>query len=66
LEEKKLVRDLIDNKGGLIYIAGNAKRMPIDVAEAFLTVFKESGCPHPEAYMKHLVKADRYQTEVWS
>ncbi len=65
-ESAELLWDLIEKKKAFIFVAGNAKSMPKEVSEAFISVFRKSGCPNPEAYMKHLIKTDRYQTEVWS
>uniref|UniRef100_A0A6A7FQY1 NADPH-dependent diflavin oxidoreductase 1-like n=1 Tax=Hirondellea gigas TaxID=1518452 RepID=A0A6A7FQY1_9CRUS len=59
--------DLIDRRKALIFFAGNAKRVPIDVHEA-LTFVCESGLGNQNEaalYMKKDLEK-RYQTETWA
>jgi len=66
VEQAKLVTDLIVNEGAYVFVAGNAKQMPIAVAEAFRTALTQRGIEDPDGFMKQLEKDFKYQTEVWS
>jgi len=60
----KMIQD-----GAIIYVSGNAKRMPIDVREAFRDVIKMEGNMSNEdadQYLKQLEKGRRYQVETWN
>jgi len=61
-----LIYDLVVHKKAVIYVAGNAKRMPLDVQTAISEILGEHGIPDSDSYVKNLVKLGRYQTEVWS
>ncbi|XP_045611937.1 NADPH-dependent diflavin oxidoreductase 1 isoform X1 [Procambarus clarkii] len=59
---------LIENHRAMIYFAGNAKRVPIDVYEALTYLCEKGrgqGKEDAEAYMKKNVEK-RYQTETWA
>ena len=60
---------LVGVEGATICVAGNAKRMPQDVAEALQQVFVEEGgmsLEEAERYRQNLEREGRYQTETWS
>ncbi|XP_068234531.1 NADPH-dependent diflavin oxidoreductase 1 isoform X1 [Palaemon carinicauda] len=60
--------DLIGNKRALVFFAGNAKRVPIDVYDALKYICEKGlGCSSQdvEEYMKKDLEK-RYQTETWA
>ena len=60
--------DLIGNQKALVYFAGNAKRVPIDVYEALTYICEKGrnlGTKDAEEYMKKDLEK-RYQTETWA
>lgn len=60
--------NLIGNQQAMIYFAGNAKRVPIDVYEALTYICEKGrgqGTQDAEQYMKKDVEK-RYQTETWA
>ena len=55
--------------GATVCIAGSARRMPQDVAEALREVISEQGGmsgEEAERYLQRLEREGRYQTETWS
>uniref|UniRef100_A0A8C2LPA6 NADPH-dependent diflavin oxidoreductase 1 n=1 Tax=Cricetulus griseus TaxID=10029 RepID=A0A8C2LPA6_CRIGR len=64
-----LVWELLDRRGAYFYLAGNAKYMPTDVAEALTSIFQEIGqLSNPDAavYLARLQQTLRFQTETWA
>ncbi|XP_066952117.1 NADPH-dependent diflavin oxidoreductase 1 isoform X2 [Macrobrachium rosenbergii] len=60
--------DLIGNKKAMVFFAGNAKRVPIDIYEALTFICEKGlGCSTQdvEEYMKKDLEK-RYQTETWA
>ena len=60
---------LIHDEGAFIYLSGNAKRIPVDIEDALVTIFKEHGGLDPSdanAYLSNLRRAGRFQEECWS
>lgn len=69
LENSPLVWDLLVNKQGCFYIAGNSQRMPTDVTDALLEVFIKEGKmdrPKAEEFLKTLESTRHFQSETWS
>ncbi|XP_076345848.1 NADPH-dependent diflavin oxidoreductase 1-like [Tachypleus tridentatus] len=69
LEQAQLLWDLIEEQGAWVYVAGNAKQMPIDVRKAFLKIVQEYGGKtdeQAEKYLKNLELKKRFQMEIWS
>lgn len=67
-ENANTLWDLIGNKQALVYFAGNAKRVPIDVYEALTYICERGrgqGPQDAETYMKKDLEK-RYQTETWA
>ncbi|XP_037089133.1 NADPH-dependent diflavin oxidoreductase 1-like isoform X2 [Pollicipes pollicipes] len=68
-QQAALVWRLVDAGGATVCVAGSARRMPQDVAEALVDVFREQGgltTEQAEAYLQRLEREGRYQTETWS
>ncbi|KAM4663145.1 NADPH-dependent diflavin oxidoreductase 1 isoform 2-T2 [Discoglossus pictus] len=68
-EHGRLLWDLMRNKEGYFYIAGNAKSMPAEVTDALKSVFQTEGGASPtdaEQFLAMLEKAQRFQQETWS
>jgi sulfite reductase alpha subunit-like flavoprotein len=68
-EHGKRILELICQKDAVIYISGNAKRMPVDVKEAFMFICQQYGdMTEKDAieFMIKLQKEGRYQEECWS
>ncbi|XP_042529224.1 NADPH-dependent diflavin oxidoreductase 1 isoform X1 [Dipodomys spectabilis] len=64
-----LIWELLDHRGAYFYLAGNAKRIPVDVAEALTSIFQEHGGlsePDAAAYLARLQRTLRFQTETWA
>ncbi|XP_038193554.1 NADPH-dependent diflavin oxidoreductase 1 isoform X2 [Arvicola amphibius] len=64
-----LVWELLDRHGAHFYLAGNAKYMPADVAEALTSIFQEEGqlsSTDAAAYLARLQQTLRFQTETWA
>ncbi|XP_055456219.1 NADPH-dependent diflavin oxidoreductase 1 isoform X3 [Psammomys obesus] len=64
-----LVWELLDLRGAYFYLAGNAKCMPTDVAEALIYIFQEEGKlsnADAAAYLARLQHTLRFQTETWA
>ncbi|XP_025720674.1 NADPH-dependent diflavin oxidoreductase 1 isoform X3 [Callorhinus ursinus] len=64
-----LVWELLDRQGAYFYLAGNAKCMPADVAEALTSVFQEQGglsAPDAATYLARLQRTLRFQSETWA
>ncbi|KAG7248464.1 hypothetical protein CRUP_019876 [Coryphaenoides rupestris] len=68
-EQSKLLWDLIANRTGYFYIAGNAKEMPASVCDALKGTFQSEGGLSSEEADQMLVameRAGRFQSETWS
>ena len=68
-QQAALVWRLIGVGGATVCVAGSARRMPQDVAEALQEVFREQGGmseQEAERYLRTLERQGRYQTETWS
>lgn len=64
-----LLWQLISQQGAYIFIAGSAKRMPIDVRKCFEGILmSEGGMDQGQAdrYLKAMEKQKRYVVEAWS
>uniref|UniRef100_A0A8C9CU01 NADPH-dependent diflavin oxidoreductase 1 n=1 Tax=Peromyscus maniculatus bairdii TaxID=230844 RepID=A0A8C9CU01_PERMB len=64
-----LVWELLDRRGASFYLAGNAKYMPTDVAEALTSIFQKEGQLSNQdaaAYLARLQQTLRFQTETWA
>ena len=69
IEHGQELWQLIHEQGAYIYLSGNAKRMPADVADALVEIFKLHGGLEQEsaaAYLAYLIRVGRYQEECWS
>ncbi|XP_078382705.1 NADPH-dependent diflavin oxidoreductase 1-like [Oculina patagonica] len=69
LENSSLVWNLLYHKQGWCYIAGNSQRMPTDVTEALLEIFKKEGKmdkKKAEEFLKTLQSTRHFQSETWS
>ncbi|RMX46189.1 hypothetical protein pdam_00007846 [Pocillopora damicornis] len=69
LEHSFLVWDLLVNKQGWFYIAGNSQKMPTDVTDALLEIFMKEGKmdrPNAEEFHKKLESTRHLQSETWS
>ncbi|XP_032088836.1 NADPH-dependent diflavin oxidoreductase 1 isoform X1 [Thamnophis elegans] len=68
-EKKELVWELVEHKEAHVYLSGNAKQMPEEVAEALKFVFQSEGglsAPEAEEYLARLAQTHRFQAETWS
>ncbi|XP_041098613.1 NADPH-dependent diflavin oxidoreductase 1 isoform X2 [Polyodon spathula] len=68
-EHGRLLWDLIVNKKGHFYIAGNAKQMPAAVTDALKTAFESEGrlsAAESEELLAELERQGRFQSETWS
>ncbi|KAI8893213.1 hypothetical protein BC833DRAFT_625093 [Globomyces pollinis-pini] len=68
-ENGELLWNMIHNQSAHIYLSGNAKRMPIDVAEAFVKIIGQFGNLSEDMarkYFKNLEKTGHFQQECWS
>ncbi|XP_070614521.1 NADPH-dependent diflavin oxidoreductase 1 isoform X3 [Erythrolamprus reginae] len=68
-EEKQLVWGLVKHKEAHIYLSGNAKQMPEQVAEALRFVFQSEGglsAPEAEEFLARLAQTRRFQAETWT
>lgn len=68
LEHGEYLWGLVE-KGAYVYLSGNAKRMPVDVADALVRIFEKfGGLDKPDAlkYLKQMEKSKRFQQECWS
>ncbi|KAM4876614.1 NADPH-dependent diflavin oxidoreductase 1 isoform 2-T2 [Thomomys bottae] len=64
-----LIWKLLDRHGACFYLAGNAKRIPVDVTEALTSIFQEHGglsAPEAAAYLARLQQTLRFQMETWA
>ncbi|XP_067017223.1 NADPH-dependent diflavin oxidoreductase 1-like [Acropora muricata] len=69
VENSALVWDVLVNKQGWCYIAGNSQRMPADVTEALLEIFMREGKMDKitaEEFLKRLESTRHFQSETWS
>eukprot|EP00038_Savillea_parva_P027602 m.60508 g.60508 ORF g.60508 m.60508 type:complete len:636 (+) comp7959_c0_seq1:250-2157(+) len=70
VEQGAALWDLIDRRGAVCLVAGNAKRMPVDVRDALCTVAKTHGHMTDEAAESYVAKLEtpkvrRVQFETW-
>lgn len=68
-ENAELLWDLIANRSGCFYIAGNAKQMPTSVCDALKEVFQQEGgvsAEDAEQMLATMEKTGRFQSETWS
>ncbi|CAK6972512.1 NADPH-dependent diflavin oxidoreductase 1 [Scomber scombrus] len=68
-ENSELLWDLITNKGGCFYIAGNAKQMPASVRDALKEGFQQEGgtsAEEAEQMLEAMERTGRLQSETWS
>uniref|UniRef100_A0A8C6K2Q6 NADPH-dependent diflavin oxidoreductase 1 n=1 Tax=Melopsittacus undulatus TaxID=13146 RepID=A0A8C6K2Q6_MELUD len=69
LENRRLVWELLSSRNAHVYLAGNAKQMPVAVAEALQSVLQLEGGLSPseaEEYLAALERSQRFQSETWS
>ena len=69
IEYGQLVWDWIERKQARIYLAGNAKSIPEQVADALKTVFIQHGSMNDEQaenYLREMERTKQYQRETWS
>ncbi|XP_070494025.1 NADPH-dependent diflavin oxidoreductase 1 [Chironomus tepperi] len=60
LREKSLLKNLIFQRGGYVFVSGNSKNMPKSVRESFEEVLEDKN------YVAEMIKCGRYQEETWS
>ncbi|XP_014853881.1 PREDICTED: NADPH-dependent diflavin oxidoreductase 1 [Poecilia mexicana] len=68
-EKAALLWDLMSNKHGCFYIAGNAKQMPAAVRDALQFAFQQEGgvsAQEAEQMLVAMEKTGRLQSETWS
>uniref|UniRef100_A0A4W5RF08 NADPH-dependent diflavin oxidoreductase 1 n=1 Tax=Hucho hucho TaxID=62062 RepID=A0A4W5RF08_9TELE len=68
-EQAELLWDLIANKNGYFYIAGNAKQMPTAVCHALKEGFQSQGgvsSSEADEMLVTMERAGRFQSETWS
>ncbi|XP_069627893.1 NADPH-dependent diflavin oxidoreductase 1 isoform X3 [Haliaeetus albicilla] len=68
-ENQRLVWELLNSRNAHIYLAGNAKQMPVAVAEALQLVLQLEGGLSPSEAEEHLIaleRSQRFQSETWS
>ncbi|KAM3910991.1 NADPH-dependent diflavin oxidoreductase 1 [Leptodactylus fuscus] len=61
--------EIISNRQGYFYIAGNANSMPNQVTDALKSIFQSEGqmsTAEAEQYLVMLEKSGRFQSETWS
>ncbi|KAI9467547.1 NAPDH-dependent diflavin reductase [Coemansia sp. RSA 989] len=63
-QRSDLIWSLINDRGAVVYVSGNANRMPEDVRQAFVDVVAEHS-ESPHEYIQAMVKSRRYQEECW-
>ncbi|CDQ77150.1 unnamed protein product [Oncorhynchus mykiss] len=67
--QAELLWDLIANKNGYFYIAGNAKQMPTAVCDALKEGFQSQGgvsSAEADEMLVAMERAGRFQSETWS
>ncbi|KAJ2399517.1 NAPDH-dependent diflavin reductase [Coemansia sp. RSA 2559] len=67
-ENGALVWDLVSRQCAIVYVAGNANRMPQDVRAAFVDVAMAHGAlsaAAAEEYVRAMERCGRYQEECW-
>ena len=63
----ELLSELIIDRGGYVFVAGNAKQMPDQVRSALqLVLAKRLGEEAASLYLKNMEKSNRIQLETWS
>ncbi|XP_073334568.1 NADPH-dependent diflavin oxidoreductase 1 [Pagrus major] len=68
-ENAELLWDLIANRGGCFYIAGNAKQMPASVCDALKEAFQQEGgvsAEDAEQMLTAMERTGQFQSETWS
>ncbi|XP_068191461.1 NADPH-dependent diflavin oxidoreductase 1 isoform X2 [Antennarius striatus] len=68
-ENAELLWDLISNKNGCFYIAGNANQMPASVSDSLKEVFQQEGkmsAEQAEQMLAAMERSGRLQVEAWS
>lgn len=68
-EQAALLWELLGNKGGCFYIAGNAKEMPASVMDAVKDMFQQEGgmsAQDAQLRLDSMEKTGKLQTETWS
>ena len=68
-EQGQLLWDVVHEKGGYFFIAGNSKDMPNDVISALKDVFQKHGGMsevESENYFKEMETKQRFQCETWA
>ncbi|XP_017690208.1 PREDICTED: NADPH-dependent diflavin oxidoreductase 1 isoform X1 [Lepidothrix coronata] len=68
-ENRRLVWELLSTGNAHVYLAGNAKQMPVAVAEALQSVLQLEGGLSPseaEEHLSALERSQRFQSETWS
>ncbi|KGL97475.1 NADPH-dependent diflavin oxidoreductase 1 [Charadrius vociferus] len=68
-ENRRLVWELLSGGSAHVYLAGNAKQMPVAVAEALQSVLQLEGGLSPSEAEEHLTaleRSQRFQSETWS
>ena len=67
LESQEKIRQLILEKSGNFFVAGNSKNMPSQVREALVDALAvELGSEEAEKYVEKMEVTGRYQTETWA
>lgn len=69
IEYGNLVWEWINHKQARVYLAGSAKQVPEQVADAFKTVFMKYGAMTDEeadSYLRRMELTKQYQRETWS
>uniref|UniRef100_A0A1Y1KHU1 NADPH-dependent diflavin oxidoreductase 1 n=3 Tax=Photinus pyralis TaxID=7054 RepID=A0A1Y1KHU1_PHOPY len=65
-ENGDLLWELLRTRNVYVFVAGNAKNMPRQVREAFVSVCKmNGGMANADAFIENMEKTGRYQTETW-
>ncbi|KAH6586681.1 hypothetical protein BASA61_006477 [Batrachochytrium salamandrivorans] len=68
-EQGRMLWEMINDRGAIVYLSGNSKQMPADVNEAFVHVFQVYGKLDREGAEKLMIEMQakkRYQQECWS
>ncbi|KAJ2373639.1 NAPDH-dependent diflavin reductase [Coemansia sp. RSA 2611] len=68
-EQARLLWSLVAEQGAVIFVSGNANRMPDDVRQAFADVVSmnspQMSADDAQNYIARMVKDGRYQEECW-
>jgi len=63
-----VVFDILDKRGGKVYVCGSSGNMPKGVRQALVEILQERGGhseENAEAYLDRMEKAGRYKQETW-